>query len=108
MGGGQCGWPPKVARHVHSRGKVNRSTVIFLVEGAEDDAAAGARAIEFRSVGKRDVVVGIAASGHTPFVLGALTEAAQRGARPARPTRKSSERCSEVGTTESRREQTTV
>lgn len=51
------------------------------VEGAEDDAAAGARAIQFRGVGKRDVVVGIAASGRTPFVLAALTEAKQRGAK---------------------------
>ena len=42
------------------------------VEGAEDDADAGARAIEFRGVTRRDVVVGIAASGTTPFVWGAL------------------------------------
>ena len=42
------------------------------VEGAEDDAEAGARAIEFRGVTRRDVVVGIAASGTTPFVWGAL------------------------------------
>jgi len=50
------------------------------VEGAEDDAAAGGRAVEFRGVGRRDVVVGIAASGRTPFVWGALTEAKRRGA----------------------------
>jgi len=50
-------------------------------EGAEDDAAAGAEAIRNRGVGKRDVVVGIAASGRTPFVLGALDEAKRRGAR---------------------------
>src|SRR5213596_3136889 len=36
------------------------------VEGAEDDAGAGARAMEFRGVGSRDTVVGIAASGRTP------------------------------------------
>ena len=51
------------------------------VEGAEDDAESGARAIQFRGVSKRDVVVGIAASGRTPFVWGALEEAARRGAR---------------------------
>lgn len=50
------------------------------VEGAEDDPAAGARAIEFRGVTRRDVVVGIAASGRTPFVWGALAEAKSRGA----------------------------
>lgn len=51
------------------------------VEGAEDDSKAGAAAIEFRGVGRHDVVVGIAASGRTPFVWGALAEAKARGSR---------------------------
>src|SRR5438093_377137 len=51
------------------------------VEGAEDDPLAGARAIQFRGVGAKDVVVGIAASGRTPFVWGALWEAKKRGAK---------------------------
>ena len=50
------------------------------VEGAEDDAVAGGRALDFRGVNRRDVVVGIAASGRTPFVWGALAEAKRRGA----------------------------
>ncbi len=50
------------------------------VEGAEDDVEAGARAAGFRGVGRRDVVLGIAASGRTPFVWGALGEARRRGA----------------------------
>ncbi|HWN97306.1 MAG TPA: N-acetylmuramic acid 6-phosphate etherase [Methylomirabilota bacterium] len=50
------------------------------IEGAEDDPAAGARAIESRGITKRDTVVGIAASGRTPFVWGALDEANHRGA----------------------------
>jgi len=50
------------------------------VEGAEDDADAGVRAIESRGVTWRDVVVGIAASGTTPFVWGALREAGRRRA----------------------------
>ena len=50
------------------------------VEGAEDDADAGARSVVFRGVSMRDVVVGIAASGRTPFVWGALGEARRRGA----------------------------
>ncbi len=53
------------------------------IEGAEDDPDAGARAIQFRGVGKRDVVIGIAASGRTPFVWGAMAAAARRGARTA-------------------------
>lgn len=51
------------------------------VEGAEDDPLAGARTMEFRGVNRRDVVVGIAASGRTPFVWGALAEANKRGAK---------------------------
>lgn len=50
------------------------------VEGAEDDPSAGARAIQSRGITKRDTIVGIAASGRTPFVWGALDEAKQRGA----------------------------
>ncbi|MBI2950345.1 MAG: N-acetylmuramic acid 6-phosphate etherase [Verrucomicrobia bacterium] len=50
------------------------------VEGAEDDAGAGARAMRFRGIGQSDVVIGIAASGRTPFVWGALREAKQRRA----------------------------
>ncbi|MEY2408370.1 MAG: N-acetylmuramic acid 6-phosphate etherase [Verrucomicrobiota bacterium] len=57
-----------------------QTAIWSAVEGAEDDAAAGGRAIEFRGVGERDTVVGIAASGRTPFVWGALREAKHRGA----------------------------
>lgn len=53
------------------------------LEGAEDDAAAGRRALEFRGVSRRDFVVGIAASGRTPFVWGALQAARTAGARTA-------------------------
>jgi N-acetylmuramic acid 6-phosphate etherase len=51
------------------------------IEGAEDDADAGAQALVTRGVGRRDVVVGIAASGRTPFVWGGLIAARKRGAR---------------------------
>jgi N-acetylmuramic acid 6-phosphate etherase len=47
-------------------------------EGAEDDAAAGAEALEQRGVTGRDLVIGIAASGRTPFVLGALNGAVRK------------------------------
>ncbi|HNU98813.1 MAG: N-acetylmuramic acid 6-phosphate etherase [Verrucomicrobia bacterium] len=49
-------------------------------EDVEDDTEAGAKAILFRGVTRRDVVVGIAASGRTPFVWGALHRARDRGA----------------------------
>lgn len=51
------------------------------VEGAEDDAVAGAREIKTRRITARDVVVGIAASGTTRFVWGALAEAKRRRAK---------------------------
>lgn len=51
------------------------------VEGAEDNADQGAQAVTFRGIAKKDVVVGIAASGRTPFVWGALEEARRRGAK---------------------------
>jgi N-acetylmuramic acid 6-phosphate etherase len=47
---------------------------------AEDDRAGGAAAMRALRVGARDVVVGLAASGATPFVLGAVAEARRRGA----------------------------
>jgi len=53
------------------------------VEGAEDDAAAGAAAVDAAGAGPADVVVGLAASGSTPYVLGALAAARRRGAYTA-------------------------
>jgi N-acetylmuramic acid 6-phosphate etherase len=51
------------------------------VEGAEDDAPAGARALAHRSLTSKDLVIGIAASGRTPFVWGALGFAREAGAK---------------------------
>ncbi len=48
-------------------------------EAAEDDPDAGARAMAELAVGPRDVVVGLSASGRTPYVLGAIREARGRG-----------------------------
>lgn len=50
------------------------------VEGAEDSPGEGAKAIRAHDVSARDVVVGIAASGTTPFVHGALQQAREIGA----------------------------
>ncbi len=49
-------------------------------EAAEDDPLAGAAAIAERGVTSRDVVVGVTASGRTPFTLGALKAARALGA----------------------------
>ena len=51
------------------------------VEGAEDNRAAGARDLGRVRCSKRDVVVGLSASGSTPYVLGALEAARRAGAR---------------------------
>ncbi len=51
------------------------------VEGAEDDVNAGIAEIDGHRVTGNDVVVGIAASGTTPFVRAALGRAQTRGAR---------------------------
>jgi N-acetylmuramic acid 6-phosphate etherase len=58
-----------------------RRALVRAVEGAEDRPQDGARAIDKRRVSKRDVVVGIAACGVTPFVRGAVRRARSRGAR---------------------------
>ncbi|MCC6670867.1 MAG: N-acetylmuramic acid 6-phosphate etherase [Planctomycetes bacterium] len=50
------------------------------VEGAEDRVELGARDVEAVGVGPADAVVGIAASGRTPYVLGVLAAARARGA----------------------------
>lgn len=57
-----------------------RQALWSAVEGAEDDVQAGVLAVKNRRISKRDVVIGIAASGRTPFVWGALHEAKKRGA----------------------------
>jgi N-acetylmuramic acid 6-phosphate etherase len=69
--------PPELVQAILSGGQ---TALWQSAELAEDDAEAGARAVEFRGVSARDVVVGIAASGTTPFVWGALTEAKRRRA----------------------------
>lgn len=50
------------------------------IEGAEDAREAGAREVAVLAPGPEDVVVGLAASGRTPYVLGAIDEARHRGA----------------------------
>jgi len=53
------------------------------IEAAEDDAEAGGRAMLEHGVGSADLVLGIASSGRTPFVVGALRRARTLGAATA-------------------------
>ena len=55
--------------------------LVHAVEGVEDDAEAGPKAITEKNVGPKDVVMGIAASRRTPFVLASVTEARKVGAK---------------------------
>ena len=71
------GVPPTMVQGIIAGG---RRALVRSSEGAEDDPAAGASAIDSRRVSPRDTVVGIAACGLTPFVRGALARARKRGA----------------------------
>ncbi len=53
------------------------------MEGAEDSPDDGAAAVWEREIGGKDVLVGIAASSTTPYVIGALGEARRQGAKTA-------------------------
>ena len=50
------------------------------VEGAEDDQEGGAAEIAELAINENDCVIGIAASGRTPYAIGGLQEAKKRGA----------------------------
>lgn len=50
------------------------------VEASEDDASAGGRDLEARGFREGDVLTGIAASGRTPYTIGALEYARKKGA----------------------------
>jgi len=49
-------------------------------EAAEDDAGAGARDLSASALGEKDVVLGVSASGRTPYTLGAIDAARKAGA----------------------------
>jgi len=49
-------------------------------EAAEDDAAAGARDLSAHGIDERDVVLGVSASGRTPYTLAAVEQASKDGA----------------------------
>lgn len=70
-------WPTSRAIGVMAGG---RDAMFVAVEGAEDDAAEGTRQLQQLQLTANDVVLLLAASGSTPFVLGALQAAHLAGA----------------------------
>ncbi len=56
------------------------TAIVDAVEGAEDDAPAGIAAIDASGAGPADVVIALASSGRTPFVVAAAARARERGA----------------------------
>lgn len=58
-----------------------KGTLIRSKEGVEDSASDGAKAVKKSRLGRGDCLIAIAASRRTPYTLGALAEAHQRGAR---------------------------
>lgn len=71
------GTPPKMVQAIVAGGA---GALQHASEGAEDSAAGGARDLRRAGLTVKDVVVGLAASGTTPYVLGALAFAKRLGA----------------------------
>jgi N-acetylmuramic acid 6-phosphate etherase len=71
------GTPPGLVRGLIAGGP---EAVLAAQEGVEDDEDAGRAAVAAEGVGPADSVVGITASGRTPYVLAAIAEARGRGA----------------------------
>lgn len=71
------GWPADRVIFLMAGGL---GALVQSVEGAEDNESAGADAIAEAGVGSDDVVIGLAASGTTPYTIGALRAAGEAGA----------------------------
>jgi N-acetylmuramic acid 6-phosphate etherase len=71
------GTSPKLVQALIAGG---RRAITMAVEGAEDSTRNGERDLRTKKLTRNDVVVGIAASGTTPYVVGALKHARTRGA----------------------------
>ena len=71
------GVSPKMVQFVIAGGE---SALVKAAEASEDSAELGRRDMAARKPGKHDVVVGIAASGYTPYTISALEHARNKGA----------------------------
>ncbi|URZ18369.1 N-acetylmuramic acid 6-phosphate etherase [Clostridium felsineum] len=67
---------PEVVQGIIAGGE---KAIFKAVEGAEDDEEMGRSIINERNINSKDVVIGITASGRTPFVIGAVKEARKKG-----------------------------
>jgi N-acetylmuramic acid 6-phosphate etherase len=72
------GTPPATVLAIMAGGK---DAMFTTKEGSEDDYEEGARAVARLRPTKKDVVIGVSASGMTPFVRGSLTRARKSGLR---------------------------
>ncbi len=72
------GTSPVMVQGIIAGGK---EALVKAVEGAEDKESDGQRALDQKNISERDVVIGITASGHAPFVIGAMKRAKEVGAR---------------------------
>jgi N-acetylmuramic acid 6-phosphate etherase len=72
------GAPPELVQGVIAGGV---TALYRSAEGAEDNETAGALAMDERRIKDIDVVIGISASGRTPFVVGAVARARQLSAK---------------------------
>ena len=72
------GTPPTLVQAIMAGGQ---DAVFKAKEGVEDNYEEGARSIARLRLGKKDVVIGVSASGMTPFVRGGLTRARKVGSK---------------------------
>ncbi|HLW54167.1 MAG TPA: N-acetylmuramic acid 6-phosphate etherase [Candidatus Angelobacter sp.] len=69
---------PKIVQYVMAGGE---KALTRATEGSEDSRAMGRKDMAKRRPGKKDVVVGVAASGRTPYTIAAVEYARKKGAR---------------------------
>jgi len=99
---GRCRMLPNLQRQFEANRRIlagGPDAMVNSIEDAEDNDQEGRNQMTARGVGKLDTVIGIAASGGTTFVIGALQESIHRGARPdalLTPPRRSFRRSSTI------------
>lgn len=70
-------WPVERLVYAMAGGE---AALLHSIEGAEDDTADGAAQMDRAAIGPDDVVIGVSASGTTPFTVAAIRRARERGA----------------------------
>lgn len=88
------GSPPEMVQAIIAGG---RDAVFQSQEGSEDNQELGADEIQLLGISEHDVVCGIAASGRTPFVLGAMEMAKSLGAKTLLVTTNNREQLNSLG-----------